>query len=106
MYCSLFIMCVVLPCAKHLKKSLCHAEVRPLFTCSIAQALSSLVIPKYIRSRYFRIRNVILNMYKNAFIAHNILPAASQDVNLKLKYKILYVNAASTSKSSMYKRMS
>jgi hypothetical protein len=34
-------------------------------------------------------------MYNGGFVAHNILCTASQDKGLKLKYKGLYVNAAS-----------
>jgi hypothetical protein len=39
-------------------------------------------------------------MYNTAFIAHNILCTASQDMDLSLRYKIPYVNCAS--KYSVY----
>jgi hypothetical protein len=73
-------------------------NVQRFSTCSIAHLLSSLVTLKYIRSNDFRISTgiKILNMYNAAFMAHNILLTALQDMDLKPKYNILYVNAASS----------
>jgi hypothetical protein len=61
--------------------------------------INSRIRPAYIRSTDFisNTRSLILSLYNGGFVAHNILRTGSQDMDLKVQCKSLYVNAASKS---------
>jgi hypothetical protein len=59
----------------------------------MAHVLSSLVTPRHTLRNDFKILtiNLILNMYNTAFIAHNILRTASQEMGLHRCIEMSYL---------------